>query len=141
MAKKPAAKQTKKVAPKPAKKAPAKKAPAKKAPAKKAAAPKKAKYVYFFGRGKAEGDREYQGQADEAHVGDDRLNRLVDKRSNEAPCVSRLKHHHPGVGAECLVELIAANINGIDLGHASLEQHVGEAPGRCAEVESHPPIG
>ena len=47
MAKKPAAKQSKKVAPK----------PVTKTSAKKAAAPKKAKYVYFFGSGKAEGDR------------------------------------------------------------------------------------
>jgi hypothetical protein len=79
------------------------------------------------------------GQADEA-TSDDGRNRL-DKRSIEAHCLSCLKHHHTGVGAERLVELIAANINGIDLGRASLEQHICEAPGRFAEVESHPPVG
>jgi hypothetical protein len=37
------------------------------------------------------------------------------------------------------VELQATDIDGIDLGRAAGEQHVGEASGRGADIESHPP--
>ena len=38
------------------------------------------------------------------------------------------------------MELVAADIDGIDLGGAAGEQHLGEAPGRGADIERHPPL-
>ncbi len=58
----------------------------------------------------------------------------------EAPRVGPLEHHDPGVGAELGVELVAPDIDGIDLGRAAGEQNLGEAPGRGADIERHPPL-
>ena len=35
----------------------------------------------------------------------------------------------------------AADIHGVDFGRAAGDQHVGEAPGRGADIERHPPLG
>src|SRR5690348_16281549 len=59
-------------------------------------------------RGKAQRGRKRQGQADEAHIGDDGAGRLLDVLRIEAPRVGPLEHHDPGVGAELGVELVSS---------------------------------
>ena len=39
------------------------------------------------------------------------------------------------------MELVPADIDGIDFGRAAGDQHVGEAPGRGANIERHPSFG
>ncbi len=38
------------------------------------------------------------------------------------------------------MQLVAAHINGVDLGRAAGEQHFGEAAGRGADIERHPAL-
>ena len=39
------------------------------------------------------------------------------------------------------VELVPADIDGVDFGRPAGEQHLGEAPGRGADIERHPSFG
>jgi hypothetical protein len=91
------------------------------------------------GDGELERERQRQGQADEAHIGDDGLDRLLDQARVEAPRVGAFERHHAGVGAKARVKLAVADVNCIDSGRAAGEQDIAEASGRGAEVERHPP--
>ena len=91
------------------------------------------------GQAKRSGQR--QGQADEAHIGDDRRHRLANHCAVERSGVGALQGDDLGVGPELGMELAPADIHGIDFGRAPGDQDVGEAAGRGADVERHPPLG
>ncbi len=61
------------------------------------------------------------------------------ERSVEVAAVHPFEADHPGVVAEALVQLVVADIDGVDPRRAAFQQHLGEAAGRGAEVEAgHP---
>jgi hypothetical protein len=51
--------------------------------------------------------------------------------------VAILERDDPWVGGEARVQLIVADVDGIDARRAALEQHLGEAAGRRADVEGN----
>ena len=43
----------------------------------------------------------------------------------------------PRIGFHSFVQLVVADIDGIDAGRPALQQHLGEATGGRAEIEAH----
>ena len=81
--------------------------------------------------------RQRLGQRDEAHVGDEGADRLRHERAIEPARVAILERDDPGVGGKARVQLVVAHVDGIDARRAAVEQHLGEAAGRRADVEGN----
>ncbi len=77
--------------------------------------------------------REREAQRDERDIGDDEVDAL---RELEAlPHVHALARDHPWVLAQRPVELAAADVHRMDAQRAALQERVGEAAGRGADIE------
>ncbi len=79
-------------------------------------------------------------QRDEADVGGDGSDRLGDRLARQAPRIEPLERDDARIRLEAGVQLPMADVGGIDLGRAALEQHLREAAGRGADVESDAPL-
>jgi hypothetical protein len=78
-------------------------------------------------------------QRDEADVGGDGSNRLGDRLAGEASRIETLERDDARIGLEAGVQLAMADVGGIDLRRAALEQHLREAAGRRADIQSDAP--
>ena len=57
-------------------------------------------------------------------------------RGGQFAGVGLLHHHHSPVAAQLPGELASTHVHGVDPGRASLQQTVGETPGRRAQIDS-----
>ena len=91
------------------------------------------------GSGRAERQRHGQRlrQRDEAHVGDERADRLRHEGAIEPARVATLERDDPRVGGKARVQLVVADVDRIDARRAAVEQHLGEAAGRGADVQGN----
>src|SRR5581483_6958187 len=85
------------------------------------------------GRGERERRRQRLPHRDERDVADDEVGRVW--KLLEAARVRALEHGHARVGAQARVELAVADVERDHVRRPALEQHVGEAAGRGADVE------
>ncbi len=76
------------------------------------------------------------GERDEGDVDRRQAGREGKRRRGELTCVEALDHGHPRVLAERVGDLAVGDVDGRDAGGAALEQAVGEAAGRGADVEA-----
>ena len=60
---------------------------------------------------------------------------LDDQVRAETGQVGALQVDHPGVGAQPAAQLAGAGVDGVDTGRPGVEQGLGEAAGRGAQVE------
>ena len=81
--------------------------------------------------------RQDQPERDERHVDRRDGDRFGKRRGRERPGVGPLHRDHPGIASERLGELSTTDIERIDPARTALEQDVGEATGRRADVEGH----
>jgi site-specific DNA recombinase len=88
----------------------------------------------------AEGGGEDLGKGDEREVHDDEADLLAEGGDFQAAGVELLLHDDAGVSAELVDELVGADIDGVDLGRAVLEQAVREAAGGGADIEAGPAL-
>ena len=77
-------------------------------------------------------------QSDERHVDGDQVGRVRKLARLQVARVAALEHGDALVVANPPVELAVADVDGHDLGGTRLQQAVGEAPGRRADVEAAP---
>ena len=90
---------------------------------------------------RAGGERgQHQPQRDEGQVGDDEVDRAVDRLGRQRADVGALVDPDAVVGAQAPGELAVADVDGDDLGGAPAEQHLGEAAGGGAGVERPPAL-
>ena len=80
--------------------------------------------------------RQDQPQTDEADIDGGQTRRGPDRARGKGADVGALQTGHPWVGAQGGVELVAADIDGVDMGGIPPQQHVGEAAGRSADIEA-----
>ncbi len=87
-------------------------------------------------RGRAAHERRrHRAQRDERQVGDHEIDRPADLVGLEIARVGALQHGHACVGAQRPRELTAPDVDGDDAPRPCLQQAVGEAAGRGAEIE------
>ncbi len=87
----------------------------------------------------AEHGRQHLPERDEGDVAGHELGR--ERELGEVPRVDVLHHDHTRILAQTLVELRPADVERDHLGGAALEEDVGEAAGRGADVEAAPAGG
>src|SRR5882724_1498612 len=87
------------------------------------------------GRHQRERRRQYDFEADEAGVADDAIRSVRNIGTRKMACVRALEHDNARVLAQLPGQLPVSDIDGVDLGGAARQQHVGEAAGRGADVE------
>lgn len=75
-------------------------------------------------------------EADEGCVDHGEVDRAPDLPGAESAGVRALPYGDASVNAEPVGELAVTHVDGDDVGGASLEETVGEAPGRSAEIEA-----
>ena len=75
-------------------------------------------------------------ERDERHVDRDEADRLGERRGGQGPGVRPLHRDDPRIAAQRLGELAAPDVEGVDAARAALQQDVGEAAGRRADVEA-----
>src|SRR6476659_682735 len=85
-------------------------------------------------RGQREPGPQRLAHADERDVADDELRR--ERQLRRLPHVRSLQHRHTRVGADARMQLPVADVERDHARGAALQQHVGEAAGRRADVES-----
>ena len=91
------------------------------------------------GRRERERRRQRGAHGDERDVAHDELRR--ERQLCERACVRPLEHDDPRVVPQARMELPVADVDGDHARRAALEQHVGEAAGRRADVEAVGPAG
>ena len=91
------------------------------------------------GRGKPQPGGQHGFEADEAGVADDGAGRVRDQVAVQMPGIGFFQHDHARIGAQFPGELAVADIDGIDPRCAMVEQDIGEAAGRGADIEADPP--
>ena len=84
---------------------------------------------------------QHGGQADEAGVADQGLDRIGDHRGGQITGVGLLMHHHARIGAQLPGELAVADIHRVHLRRPVRQQHVGEPAGRGADIQTNPALG
>jgi len=72
---------------------------------------------------------------------DNEIDRLVNILGLQVPGVQAFSGDDAIIPPQIGMELIVADIDGVDLGCSVLEQAVGEAPGRCPDVQADLPLG
>jgi hypothetical protein len=77
-------------------------------------------------------------EGDERHVDRDNVSGARQVGGFEKACVDVLEHDDARIGAKPPIELTVSDIQGDDLTGATLEQHIGEAACRSANVERGP---
>ncbi len=89
--------------------------------------------------GRAERQRHGQRlrQRDEAHVGDEGADGLRHEGAIEPARVATLERDDPGSAARRACSWSWPDVDGIDARRAAVEQHLGEAAGRGADVEGN----
>ena len=88
------------------------------------------------GSGKLQRRSQRLDQGDEADVGGDGANRLGHRLARQPPCVEPFERHDARVGLQAGVQLAVADVGRINLCRAAIEQHLREAAGRGADIES-----
>ena len=78
---------------------------------------------------------QHEGQADEAGVDDGQVGQLPARERLEVAHVGAVEHDDARVGLQLPGELAVADVDGVDLGRAALEQAVGEAAGAGTHVD------
>src|SRR5688572_18909659 len=87
--------------------------------------------------GKCERRVEHLGERNEAGVADDQVDRLADDVGGQVAGVGLLVDDDAQVLAQLPGELVGADVDREHLHRPALEQYVGEAAGRGADVERH----
>jgi hypothetical protein len=87
----------------------------------------------------AEHGRQHLAQRDEGDVAGHELGR--EWQLGEMSCVHAVHHDHARISAHALVELRPADVERDHLDRASLEEDVGEAARRGADVQAAPSVG
>ena len=80
--------------------------------------------------------RHHLGQRNEGQIGDHQVAGFADDRTVERSRVDPLVDDHPRVGAQPLVEQAVADVDRVHPRRAALEEAVGEAAGRGADIEA-----
>src|SRR5215813_11680760 len=80
--------------------------------------------------------RQRLAERDEADIGDDGADQFGDVARIERARIAALKRHHRRQPRQTRVQLTMADVDGVDPARAGFEQHLGEAAGRGADVES-----
>ena len=83
----------------------------------------------------AEHRGQHLGQRDERHVDDDQVRRVGQRVGRQRAGVDALDHRHALVARAATVQLAVGDVERDDVRRAALEQAVGEAAGRGADVE------
>ncbi len=78
---------------------------------------------------------EYLGEADEAGIAGDDIDRLGHDCGAEAAGVGLLVDDDAVVAAQFPGQLVGADVDRIDAGRAAGQQHIGEAAGRASDIE------
>ena len=81
---------------------------------------------------------QHKPERDERQVGDDQLDRLTDRARGEVAHVGAVDDYDAFVGLQRPRELPVADVDGHDRLRAGAQQHVGEATGRRARIETAP---
>ena len=83
--------------------------------------------------------RQDELERDEAHIDRHQVRRLGQERCGQIADIGVLERDHVGARAQFRMQLTASDIDCVDLPRPALEQHLGEAAGRGADIESNPP--
>jgi len=79
--------------------------------------------------------RQHRAKADEASVADDEVGPIGHLIAADVASVGSFPHHDARIVAKLPGELAVANIDGVDATRPPREQDIGEATGRCADIE------
>src|SRR5665647_770137 len=80
--------------------------------------------------------RQHNGQRDEREVRHHEVDRAADVLRAQPTDVDALPDGHAGIGGDDRSDLVVADVDGDDVSGAALEEHLGEAAGRGAGVET-----